>query len=106
MTRGYREIVTIGEAKQTATSWGFAPVTIETREKNPVDFAIDDRGCISLIRVRRLKYPRYGIAEIQRDCSLEIREPKTLPVPEGISRKFRLHPNIRIVTSKRRVRFP
>ena len=85
MTRGYRSVVVIGGVKQKSAAWGFDLVTIETREKIPVDFAIDAQGCISLIRSRRLKYPHYRIAEIQRECTPEIREPKTLPVPEEIS---------------------
>jgi len=84
MTRGCRPVVAIDEAKQKAAVWGFDLVTVETQKKIPFDFAIDDRGCISLVRVRRLKYPQYGIADIQRTCAQEIRELRALPVPEGI----------------------
>jgi hypothetical protein len=106
MTRGYRSVIAIGEVKQKSAAKGFDLVTLETREKIPVNFVNDDRGCISLIRSRRLKYPHHRIAEIQRNCTLEIREPKTLPVPKEISHEFRLHPIIQIVTVKRRRRSP
>ena len=105
MTRGNRSVVAIGEVKQKSAAWGFDLVTIETRKKIPFDFVIDDRGCTSLVRVRRLKYPHYRIAEIMRACAQEIQELRTLPVPEGISR-VRPHPGIRIVPGKQGRRFP
>jgi hypothetical protein len=84
MTRGYRPVIAIGDAKQKAVAWGFDLVIVETQKKIPFDFVIDDRGCISLVRIRRIKYPQYGIADIQRTCAQETRELRTLPVPEGI----------------------
>ena len=88
MTRGYLPLVAIGEAKQKAASWGFDLITMETQKKIPFDFVIDDRGCTSLVRIRRIKSPQFRIADIERTCAQEILELRTLPVPEGIYREL------------------
>ena len=56
MTWGYKPVVAIGEAQRKATTWGFVLITLVTEAKLPFDFVINDRGCTSLVRVRRLKY--------------------------------------------------
>ena len=88
MSRIDRPIVAIGEAKQKAAAWGFDLVIIETQKKIPFDFAIDDRGCTSLIRVRRIKFPQFGTTDIERACAQEVQELRMLPVPEGIYREL------------------
>jgi hypothetical protein len=88
MTRGYRPLVAIGEAKQKATLWGFDLITVETQKKIPFDFVIDDRGCTSLVRIRRIKSPQFRTADIERVCAQEIQELRMLPVPEGIYREL------------------
>ena len=88
MTRGYRPLVAIGEAKQKATFWGFDLITVETLKKIPFDFVIDDQGCTSLVRIRRIKSPQFRTADIERACAQETQELRMLPVPEGIYREL------------------
>jgi len=88
VTRGRRPVIAIGEAKKKAAVWGFDLVIVETQKKIPFDFAIDDRGCTSLVRVRRIKSPQFRTADIERACALEAQELRTLPVPEEIYREL------------------
>ena len=59
-----------------------------TEAKLLFDFIISDRGCISLIRIRRLKYSHYGISDIVRSCGQEIKELRELRIPDGIYREL------------------
>ena len=88
MTRGYKPVVAIGEAQRKATAWGFLLIVLVTEAKIPFDFVIDDKGCISLIRIRRLKYSHYGISDILRSCEQEIKELREIRIPEGIYREL------------------
>jgi hypothetical protein len=88
MTRGYKPVVAIGEAQRKATTWGFMLIVLVTEAKIPFDFVIDDQGCISLIRIRRLKYSHYGISDILRSCGQEIKELRELRIPDGIYREL------------------
>ena len=74
MTRGHRPVVAIAEAKRNAAARGFLVLSIETNSRLPFDFAIDDRGKISRVRVRRLKYADYDPLRIQGSCRHEIEE--------------------------------
>jgi hypothetical protein len=88
MTRGYKPVVAIGEAQRKATAWGFMLIGLVTEAKLPFDFVINDRGCTSLVRVRRLKYSQYGISDILWSCRQEIDELRELRIPEGIYREL------------------
>ena len=88
MTRGYKPVVAIGEAQRKATAWGFLLIVLVTEAKIPFDFVIDDPGCISLIRIRRLKYSHYGISDILRSCGQEIKELREIRIPDGIYREL------------------
>ncbi len=88
MTRGYKPVVAIGEAQRKAVAWGFTLIQIVTEKKLPFDFVIDDRGCTSLVRVRRLKYAQYSIPEIQRLCAQEANELRERKNPNGIFREL------------------
>jgi hypothetical protein len=88
MTQGRRPTTAIGEAKKKAAVWGLDLVIIETHKKIPFDFAIDDRGCTSLVGVRRIKSPQFRTANIERACAQEAQELRTLPVPEGVYREL------------------
>ena len=88
MTLGYKPVVAIGEAQRKATAWGFMLIGLVTVAKLPFDFVINDRGCTSLIRIRRLKYSQYGISDIMRSCGQEIKELRELPIPDGILREL------------------
>jgi len=88
MTRGRSPVVAIGEAKRKAAAWGFMLIAVETETQLPFDFVINDRGRISLVRVRRLKYAGYGISDILRLCRQEIAELKKIPAPDEIYREL------------------
>ena len=88
MTRGYKPVVAIGEAQRRATAWGFVLIGLVTEAKLPFDFVINDRGRTSLVRVRRLKYSSYGIADIMKLCGQEIKELQRLRIPDGIYREL------------------
>ena len=88
MTWGYKPVVAIGEAQRKATTWGFVLITLVTEAKLPFDFVINDRGCTSLVRVRRLKYAQYSTPEILRLCTQEIKELRELKIPDGIFREL------------------
>ena len=88
MTRGYKPVVAISEAQRKATAWGFMLIVLVTEAKIPFDFVIDDQGCISLIRIRRLKYSHYGISDILRSCGQEIKELREIRIPDGIYREL------------------
>ena len=88
MTRGYKPVVAIGEAQRRATAWGFVLIGLVTAAKLPFDFVINDRGRTSLVRVRRLKYSSYGIADIMKLCGQEIEELRELTIPDGIFREL------------------
>jgi len=88
MTRGRPPAVAIGEAKRKAAAWGFMLIAVETDQILPFDFVINDRGRISLVRVRRLKYAGYGISNILRLCGQEIAELRKIPAPDEICREL------------------
>jgi len=88
MTRGYKPVVAIGEAQRRATAWGFVLIGLVTEAKLPFDFVIHDTGRTTLVRVRRLKYSSYGIADIMKLCGQEIKELRELRIPDGIYREL------------------
>ena len=88
MTRGYKPVVAISEAQRKATAWGFMLIGLVTAAKLSFDFIISDRGCISLVRIRRLKYSHYGISDILRSCEQEIKELREIRIPDGIFKEL------------------
>ena len=82
---GYRPVIAIGEAKQKAQAWGLLVFTLEPGDNLPFHFLICSRECISLVRVRRLKYPSYDVAAIGQSCRNEIELLRALPVTREIS---------------------
>jgi len=88
MTRGHQPVVAIGEAKRKAKARGFMLIAVETDRQLPFDFVINDRGCISLVRVRRLRYPRYEIPDIEISCAHEIAELRSIPITGEIFREL------------------
>jgi hypothetical protein len=88
MTRGHPPVVAIGEAKRKAQAGGFMLIAVETDRQIPFDFVINDPGCISLVRVRRLKYASDGISDIRRSCAGEIAALEKMPVPGKIYREL------------------
>jgi hypothetical protein len=88
MTRGYRPVIAIGEAKHKAQVWGLLVFTLEPGDNLPFHFVICNRECISLVRVRRLKYLGYDVATIEHSCRNEIEILRALPVTREIFREL------------------
>jgi hypothetical protein len=86
--RRSRPFVAIREAQQMAMALGFAVIELVMEEPGPFDFAIHDRGVVSLVRVRRLRQNEYRIESIIRSCAREIREFRDLDIPGGIGREL------------------
>jgi hypothetical protein len=84
MTRGHRPVVAIAEAKRNAAARGYLVLSVETDNHLPFDFAIDNRGKISRVRVRRLKYADYDPLRIRNSCRHEIEELMLLQEGEKI----------------------
>jgi hypothetical protein len=88
MTRGLRPFVAIAEAQRRAASWGFVVSGLVMNPGSRFDFTFHDQGRISLVRVRRLKYPFYGTESIERNCAHQIKEFREQVVPEGVCREL------------------
>jgi len=88
MTRGHPPVVAIDEAKRKAAAQGFTLIAVETDQPLPFDFVINDRGCISLVRIRRLRYPWYEVPDIERSCMQEIAELRSITITEEIFREL------------------
>jgi hypothetical protein len=86
MTRGYRPVIAIGEAKKKAQALGLLVFTLEPGDSLPFHFVICNRECVSLVRVRRLKYPGHDVATIEHSCRNEIEILRVLPVTQEIFR--------------------
>jgi hypothetical protein len=54
----------------------------------PFHFVICDRDCISLVRVRRLKYPGYEVAAIEQSCKNDIAALRAVSVTPEIFREL------------------
>ncbi len=87
MSRGHRPEVAIKEAKQHAAALGFLVISLDT-SWIPVDFFAIRSGCLTLIRVRRIKYGYYNVPDIETSCELEIRELREFPITGDIAREL------------------
>ena len=81
-------ITAIIDAKRKARAWGCKVIDGAPDTGLPIHFIIHDRGCTSIVRVRRLKYAAYRVEDIERYCAEAIREIRTLDLPEGIYREL------------------
>jgi len=88
MTRGHPPHVAIGEAERKARARGLMVFSLEPEGDLPFHFVICDRDCISLVRVRRLKYPGYGVAAIEQSCKNDIAALRAIPVTPEIIREL------------------
>ena len=84
MTRGHPPHVAIGEAERKARAEGVMVFALEPKGDLPFHFVICDRDCISLVRVRRLKYPGYGVAAIEQSCKNDIAALRAIPMTPEI----------------------
>ncbi len=88
MTRGHPPVVAISEAERKAKARGLMVFALEPVKDLPFHFVICDRDCISLVRVRRLKYPGYEITEIESSCKNDIAALRAIPVTQDIFREL------------------
>jgi hypothetical protein len=88
MTRGHPPHVAIGEAERKARAKGLMVFLLEPEGDLPFHFVICDRDCISLVRVRRLKYPGYEVAAIEQSCKNDIAALRAVPVTPEIFREL------------------
>lgn len=88
MTRGRPPHVAIGEAERKARAKGLMVFALEPEGDLPFHFVICDRDCISLVRVRRLKYPGYKVAAIEQSCKNDIAALRAVPVTPEIFREL------------------
>jgi len=81
--------VAIGEARQAAASRGCPVLAVSTGGVIlPFDFVVYDQGRIILVRVRRLRYSGYEIADVEFSCRKEIEALRTISVGPEISRQL------------------
>lgn len=88
MTRGHPPEVAIGEAKKQAAAWELLVIEIVCAIRLPFDFIIHKDGKTSIVRVRRLKYARFSVEQIYRQCSQELRELAGALIPEDVVREI------------------
>jgi hypothetical protein len=88
VTRGHPPYVAISEAGRKAKARGWLVLVLEPVGELPFHFVICDRDCISLVRVCRLKYPGYGIEEIEESCKNDIAALRSIPITEEIYREL------------------
>jgi hypothetical protein len=79
--------VAIGEAKRHATALGFQVISLDT-SWIPIDFFAIRHGCLTLIRVRRIKYGDYNVPDIEVSCDREIAELREFPITGDIVREL------------------
>jgi len=63
--------------------------SLEPAGELPFHFVTVDGPCISLVRVRRLKYPGYTVEEIGESCKKDIAALRSISVTEEIFRELR-----------------
>jgi len=89
LTRGHPPYVAIEEAKRQATFPGSLVLAMSTGGIIlPFDFVVYDQGRIILVRVRRLRYAGYDIADIEVSCRKEIEALRAMTVGPEISRQL------------------
>ena len=88
MTRGHPPYVAIGEATRKAKARGLVVFCLDPEGDLPFHFVTCDQNIISLIRVRRLKYPGFDIASIETSCKNDIALLRAIPVTQEIFREL------------------
>ncbi len=88
MIRGHPPYVAIAEAERKAKAKGLVVFALEPAGELPFHFIICDGDCISLVRVRRLKYPGSSVEEIKASCKKDIAELRSITVTAEIFREL------------------
>lgn len=86
MTRGHPPYVAIDEAQRYAAAQGCLVMAVNAqRPVMPFDFVTYHHGRMALVKVRRLRYAGYGVADIAVTCRDEIAALRAMPVSPGVS---------------------
>ncbi|HOX35959.1 MAG TPA: hypothetical protein PLO06_09725 [Methanoregulaceae archaeon] len=88
MIRGHPPYVAIDEAARKARSWGLIALVLGPGQNPPFHFILCEKPCVSFVRVRRLKYPRFAPAEIAVSCRRDIAEIRAMDIPQEIFREL------------------
>jgi|GEM_PF-715177 hypothetical protein len=88
MTRGHPPHVAIGEAGRKAKARGCLVLVLEPAGELPFHFVTCSGNRISLIRVRRLKYPGFTVEEIEHSCRNDIAALRSVTVTAEIFREL------------------
>jgi len=81
-------MIAIIDAKRKARAWGYQVFDREMDPKLPIHFIIHDRGCISIVWVRRIKHAAYRREDIEISCAAAIRETRQMDLSDGIYREL------------------
>jgi len=87
VNRGNRPEKAIAEAKRYAAAIGFRVASVEASWVS-FDFMAVRDGCITLVRVRRVRYRKFATEEIDYTCGKEITLLRQLPVGESVVREL------------------
>jgi len=87
VSRGRRPEVAIAEAMQYASASGSRVIALHAAWL-PCDFMTVREDCMTLVRVRRLRYRHFAVPDIERSCSQEIAELREVPISGDVSREL------------------
>jgi hypothetical protein len=87
MTRGRQPRVAVREAMHAAMQRGYLVIPLAV-DYLAFDFIIHSRRTTSLVRVRRLRNPKYDPKEIRDSCAAEIAELRGIPISHEIDREL------------------
>jgi hypothetical protein len=87
LTRGRRPEVAIAEAMKHASASGFEVISVHAAWI-PCDFLAIRQVCITLVRVRRLRYRHFAVPDIERSCRQEIAELREIPISGDVAREL------------------
>ena len=81
-------MMAIMEAMRKAKAWGCRIIDATNARKLPIHFVIVDHGCMSIVRVRRLKYAGYRCEDIEKSCASDLKEIRRMDLAEEIYREL------------------
>jgi len=87
MTRGRRPDAAIADAMQHAAAAGYLVVPV-LDPSLPCDFLALKRGCGTLVRVRRVRYPVFTVPAIGHSCAREIAGLREIPDLGNLAREL------------------
>ena len=88
MIRGHPPYVAICEAVIKAEKNGMIAMVFENGQDLPVHLVLCDGPCVSFVRVRRMKYPRFSVKDIEAACRNDIALLREISVTDEIFREL------------------